>query len=373
MTRLPDIFACQVDDKDAHEAAYRLADFNQPPWLFESGNPFSSPRSTDNVVSGVPAKNNTVVMEPLFLDYTGRATLALGLDKMCIITCMSAQHQHRSTLREVLKNENVPPALNSGDVNHALGVKSLSLTTTLKSEEKKVERGTHRLNGASTTKSYTGVTSEASALQAKSKEHHRGIVSVRSCEMNIDGELETVVPRSMRLDPKLFLCYVNQNSPFQDLPEELKSISAEHKREAAAIHNLVRTHFGQSISCKSTIDNLRSVLRRNEVDDTSDSSATTVLLASIVDTIHLATIQVDMLERQTRAATARRALVVTRRHEVLLMLPEMMQEQAAMHEFEAMAHNEAGVWRKEAIAVLNAVSVVEALVDTMSRALLSLI
>jgi hypothetical protein len=43
----------------------------------------------------------------------------------------------------------------------------------------------------------------------------------------------------------------------QDLPEELKSISAEHKREATAIHNLVRTHFGQSISCKSTIDNIR--------------------------------------------------------------------------------------------------------------------
>jgi hypothetical protein len=36
------------------------------------------------------------------------------------------------------------------------------------------------------------------------------------------------------------------------------------------------------------------------------------------------------------------AHVVTRRHEVLLMLPEMMQEQAAMHEWEAMAHNVSG-------------------------------
>lgn len=56
-----------------------------------------------------------------------------------------------------------------------------------------------------------------------------------------------------------------------------------------------------------------SALRRNEADDTSDSSATIVLLASIDDAIDLATMQKDphcaaMPARQSRAAAARRAL-----------------------------------------------------------------
>lgn len=62
---------------------------------------------------------------------------------------------------------------------------------------------------------------------------------------------------------------------------------------------------------------LNRALRRNEVDITADSSSTPVLLASIDDTIALATMENDahageLLKRQARAAAARRALGMDR-------------------------------------------------------------
>jgi hypothetical protein len=48
----------------------------------------------------------------------------------------------------------------------------------------------------------------------------------------------------------------------QGLTEELETITSEHAREASAIHDLVCTHFGQFISCKNTIVDIRRYITR---------------------------------------------------------------------------------------------------------------
>ena len=73
-----------------------------------------------------------------------------------------------------------------------------------------------------------------------------------------------------------------------------------------------------------------------------------MLLASINEAIDLATMSNDddakfgaggLLRRQARVAAARRALSVLKQHRALLSLPDIIDEQTALQEWDGMAHN----------------------------------
>jgi hypothetical protein len=75
--------------------------------------------------------------------------------------------------------------------------------------------------------------------------------------------------------------------------------------------------------------------------------------------------------RQARLAAARRALGVMTRHRALLSLPEMLDEQAVLHEWEAMAHNvtsaRLGIGQNEATVLLEVLSACETKVASVLR------
>lgn len=263
----------------------------------------------------------------------------------------------RTTTRTTTRTDNA-----DHDASDARGVadgndsrRTLSLTTsTMKSVEKRILR--QSVGGSSSATPNMATTSAADVAH----DHH----AERMGERHVVG---VPPPGPLHVDPKVFLRHVHQNKSLQDLETELETIEQEHARGASAIHDLVCTHFGQFISCKNTIGDIRSALRRNEADATSDSSATKVLLAAIDNAIALATMRGDALadadelaERNARAAAARRALAVSTHHRALLSLPEMLREQTVLREWDAMAHNvvsaRLGIGQKEATLLLKVLS-----------------
>jgi hypothetical protein len=118
---------------------------------------------------------------------------------------------------------------------------------------------------------------------------------------------------ALKIDPKNFLRHAYFNSTHQTLVQELANVSLEHRKEASAIRQLVCTHFVQFIGCKSRIDDIRTLLRRNEAEEADDSSATSVLIPVIEDSIARASMKEranssNLLARQKKTEVARRAL-----------------------------------------------------------------
>uniref|UniRef100_A0A7S0X862 Exocyst complex component SEC5 n=1 Tax=Mantoniella antarctica TaxID=81844 RepID=A0A7S0X862_9CHLO len=368
----------EVGDGDASEAAYRLADLNH--LLLNQSNkyPFLASELTNANQAATPAVQlDAGATEPAALDYTGRATLALDVQRTCHMLFQSAQTPTRRTpSNEAATHGHVPgnATREHNDTSHPdlsaaeKGTRSLSLTTsTIKSIEKKIGRGNYRRTSTDQPES-----SMAAALAADVQ------MDVNCAEIppgpRFDAGSEKGAPTPLHIDPNVFLRHVHTNTTLQDLASELETIAQEHAHEASAIHDLVCTHFGQFISCKNTIVDIRSALRRNEADSTSDSSATTVLLASIDDTIHLATAHegdatLGLSERQAKASAARRALAVLRHHRALLSLPEMLHEQALLGEWEAMAHNvmsaRTALGQQESTVLLKVLAACEATVATV--------
>jgi len=161
---------------------------------------------------GVPAKNYTAVVEPSGLDHTGRATVDLGVEKLCCLIFQSAETQRRLSVGKVVKSIDEQPALHDFGGNGlttvaAKRVKRLSLTTsTLKSIEKKLEPGNRGHMGNLSTKFSV---SEPRLPQAKSKkEQHTSMISSGDKRINENALLSG----SLQLDPNLLLYRANQNA-----------------------------------------------------------------------------------------------------------------------------------------------------------------
>lgn len=291
----------QVGDGDASEAAYRLADLNH--LLLNQSNkyPFLDSELTNANQAATPAVQlDAGATEPAALDYTGRATLALDVQRTCHMLFQSAQTPTRRTpSNEAATHGHVPgnATREHNDTSHPnlsaaeKGTRSLSLTTsTIKSIEKKIGRGNYRRTSTDQPES-----SMAAALAADVQ------MEVNCAEIppgpRFDAGSEKSAPTPLHIDPNVFLRHVHTNttlqvsyvaprhtragsflvsmrihpifcqftseackfcdSPTQDLAGELETIAQEHAHEASAIHDLVCTHFGQFISCRNTIVDIR--------------------------------------------------------------------------------------------------------------------
>jgi hypothetical protein len=104
----------QVADSDASEAAYRLADISQPLLFQPNKHPFSvsSEVTTNAAQHGVPSPADAAAAaaEPTALDYTGRSTLALEVQRMCHLLLQSVQIPPRFTANEGVKKHRAAPS-----------------------------------------------------------------------------------------------------------------------------------------------------------------------------------------------------------------------------------------------------------------------
>jgi len=159
----------------------------------------------------MPAKKFTAVMPP-GLDYTGRATVDLGVEKLCSLIFQSAETQRRLSVSKVVKSIDEKPALYDFGENGlttvaAKHVKRLSLTTSaLKSVEKQLEPGNRGHMG---TLGIKFSMSEQRLPQAKSKmERHTSMISSDDKRIN-----ENAPPSGLlQFDPKLLMYRATQNT-----------------------------------------------------------------------------------------------------------------------------------------------------------------
>lgn len=190
------------------------------------------------------------------LDCCGRATVALGLEKLCLLL-------HGSAMKVPMGSEKQKIKLTS---------------STMRCIEARVGRG--------------GKHSKSTRVASA----HKQAIST-TFTSNIPAQV----------DPKLFLSCKDANATSQALVEELDNIVRVQANEATARQNLVCKHFEQFINCKNTIDDIRSVLRSFAEETVSNSSATGNFLASMDDALDALGGE-KLIERQKRIIAARRAL-----------------------------------------------------------------
>ena len=254
-----DPFAQIVDD-DATEAAYRLADIAQLMLVSSSSASEVVPTTTDSaatqarVPSSAPASDaaatatttttTTTTAEPTVgLDYTGRSTLALDMQRMCHLLLQSATAGRGTTPSSERASSSTNPSktdeadeekAGDGRDNGIAGVGSsggggarerlLTLTaSTMRAIEEKVKRGNFRdISGEGTPtpgRRRSSAVSSSSALA--------GVERLTFFDDNEDGDgddddddddagLEAQPPAGpLHVDPKLFLNHVHQNTTLE--------------------------------------------------------------------------------------------------------------------------------------------------------------
>ncbi|KAI3752527.1 hypothetical protein L2E82_24561 [Cichorium intybus] len=125
---------------------------------------------------------------------------------------------------------------------------------------------------------------------------------------------------SERFDPKLFLCRVHQDTAAADLEAGAMALKTDLKGRTQQRKQLVKENFDCFVSCKTTIDDIESKLRRIEEDP--EGCGTTQLYSSIQGVTSVANRAfAPLLERQAQAEKIRSVQGMLQRFRTLFNLP----------------------------------------------------
>ncbi|KAJ9557124.1 hypothetical protein OSB04_011738 [Centaurea solstitialis] len=125
---------------------------------------------------------------------------------------------------------------------------------------------------------------------------------------------------SERFDPKLFLCRVHQDTAAADLEAGAMALKTDLKGRTQQRKQLVKENFDCFVSCKTTIDDIESKLRRIEEDP--EGCGTSHLYSSIQGVTSVANRAfAPLLERQAQAEKIRSVQGMLQRFRTLFNLP----------------------------------------------------
>ncbi|KAI3770571.1 hypothetical protein L6452_01709 [Arctium lappa] len=125
---------------------------------------------------------------------------------------------------------------------------------------------------------------------------------------------------SERFDPQLFLCRVHQDTAAADLEAGALALKTDLKGRTQQRKQLVKENFDCFVSCKTTIDDIESKLRRIEEDP--EGCGTSHLYSSIQGVTSVANRAfAPLLERQAQAEKIRSVQGMLQRFRTLFNLP----------------------------------------------------
>ncbi|XP_071701339.1 exocyst complex component SEC5B-like [Rutidosis leptorrhynchoides] len=128
---------------------------------------------------------------------------------------------------------------------------------------------------------------------------------------------------SERFDPKLFLCRVHQDTSAADLEAGALALKTDLKGRTQQRKQLVKENFDCFVSCKTTIDDIESKLRR--IEDDPEGCGTTQLYSSIQGVSSVANRAfAPLLERQAQAEKIRSVQGMLQRFRTLFNLPSAL-------------------------------------------------
>ncbi|KAL4556264.1 hypothetical protein LXL04_038910 [Taraxacum kok-saghyz] len=150
----------------------------------------------------------------------------------------------------------------------------------------------------------------------------------------IDSDVrEKLMYYSERFDPKLFLCRVHQDTAAADLEAGALALKTDLKGRTQQRKQLVKENFDCFVSCKTTIDDIESKLRRIEEDP--EGCGTTQLYGSIQGVTSVANRAfAPLLERQAQAEKIRSVQGMLQRFRTLFNLPSAIRGNINKGEYE---------------------------------------
>ncbi|XP_031117945.1 exocyst complex component SEC5A-like [Ipomoea triloba] len=138
---------------------------------------------------------------------------------------------------------------------------------------------------------------------------------------------------SETFDPKLFLSRIHQNTSAADLESGALSLKSDLKGRTQQKKQLVKENFDCFISCKTTIDDIESKLRRIEEDP--EGSGTSHLFNCIQGVGSIANRAFESLfERQAQAEKIRSVQGMLQRFRTLFNLPSIIRESISSGEYD---------------------------------------
>ncbi|CAH9067532.1 unnamed protein product [Cuscuta epithymum] len=138
---------------------------------------------------------------------------------------------------------------------------------------------------------------------------------------------------SDNFDPKLFLSRIHQNTSAADLESGALSLKSDLKGRTQQKKQLVKENFDCFISCKTTIDDIESKLRRIEEDP--EGSGTSHLFNCIQGVSSIANRAFESLfERQAQAEKIRSVQGMLQRFRTLFNLPSTIRESISSGEYD---------------------------------------
>ncbi|XP_071725527.1 exocyst complex component SEC5A-like [Rutidosis leptorrhynchoides] len=138
---------------------------------------------------------------------------------------------------------------------------------------------------------------------------------------------------SEKFDPKLFICRVHQDTTAADLEAGAMALKTDLKGRTQQRKQLVKENFDCFVSCKTTIDDIESKLRRIEEDP--EGCGTTQLYRSIQGVTSVANRAfAPLLERQAQAEKIRSVQGMLQRFRTLFNLPSAIRGNISKGEYD---------------------------------------
>ncbi|KAM0064308.1 putative cullin repeat-like-containing domain superfamily, exocyst complex component EXOC2/Sec5 [Helianthus debilis subsp. tardiflorus] len=150
----------------------------------------------------------------------------------------------------------------------------------------------------------------------------------------VDSDVrEKLMYYSEKFDPKLFLCRVHQDTPAADLEAGAMALKTDLKGRTQQRKQLVKENFDCFVSCKTTIDDIESKLRRIEEDP--EGCGTSHLYSSIQGVTSVANRAfASLLERQAQAEKIRSVQGMLQRFRTLFNLPSAIRGNISKGEYD---------------------------------------
>ncbi|CAN4116486.1 unnamed protein product [Withania somnifera] len=138
---------------------------------------------------------------------------------------------------------------------------------------------------------------------------------------------------SEKFDPKLFLCRIHQDTSASDLESGALAVKTDLKGRTLQKKQLVKENFDCFVSCKTTIDDIESKLRRIEEDP--EGSGTSHLFNCIEGVSSIANRAFGPLfERQAQAEKIRSVQGMLQRFRTLFNLPSTIRHSISTGEYD---------------------------------------
>jgi len=139
-----------------------------------------------------------------------------------------------------------------------------------------------------------------------------------------------VLPTSEHFDARDYLAHVHRDTPMAQLRAGMATLEAEVSEKAEQQQTLVRSNFQRFVSCRTTIEDIRATLERDEAAAQGGGGSTTAALGECIDELRSEADKLfgPLIERQKRADTIRAVLAVIARFRPVFQLPQRIRQYA---------------------------------------------